>query len=458
MAIVDYTQAMTAGLGARLAYNKANRSGGGRIMAPRGEDLNQRHHRQAMEKSALAQSKANVDMTTSTTSDNKDKTKANISKMQADTARRDSPEAKAMAKAQLDNEKQNNVKTALSNFSSFVPAVTQETWRDLVDWGAESGVLPRELFTDPDKVEGMSELEFKKWKSGAVERYGAMSDTGVKLAVKQKEMEIRVEQKRQEQVIKTEAKQAEVDDEKEILLTDEEARVAGAKYNLDGKMPSLGRGKVAAKNRIKILKSGLNQQLGLSPDQIKSNKSPMQNALEIVAMQSDTKAIQGAQKFLEKQLGSMDSFVTNLNSQVDKVKALSKDLETFDTRIMNVPLRLVRGKILGSPLQAKYDMYLAEIEGEIGKLATGSTASIAELSATAQERWAKIHDKNLSVTDMLSLLEETKNAANLRYDSVVGALSGVRKRMRTRDYDDSGDPSAGEGEGDDTNDPLGLRQ
>jgi len=169
MAIVDYTQAMTAGLGARLAYNKANRSGGGRIMAPRGEDLNQRHHRQAMEKSALAQSKANVDMTTSTTSDNKDKTKANISKMQADTARKDSPEAKAMAKAQLDNKKQENVKLALSNFSSHIPSMTQKSLPDAINWVVDTGGISRGLFPSDEKINGWSELEFKKYHSGLKE-------------------------------------------------------------------------------------------------------------------------------------------------------------------------------------------------------------------------------------------------------------------------------------------------
>jgi len=187
MAIVDYTQAMTAGLGARLAYNKANRSGGGRIMAPRGEDLNQRHHRQAMEKSALAQSEANVDMTTSTTSGNKDKTKANISKMQADTARRDSPEAKAMNAALLENKKRSNMKLALENFGKFIPDMTQDSAGDAADWVADSGV-PRSMFPSNEQFAGMSDLEWKKYHSGLKERIN-LSPKGVERALKRKAAE-----------------------------------------------------------------------------------------------------------------------------------------------------------------------------------------------------------------------------------------------------------------------------
>jgi hypothetical protein len=126
------------------------------------------------------------------------------------------------------------------------------------------------------------------------------------------------------------------------------------------------------------------------------------------------------------------SFVKNMDYQVDRVKALGEELKTFDSRIMNVPLRAVRSKIAGSALQSKYDMYITEIENEIGKLATGSAASISELSVGAQEKWAKIHDKNLSVKDMVSLLEETSKAGKMRMKSVESQLQETKTQMRDR--------------------------
>jgi hypothetical protein len=142
------------------------------------------------------------------------------------------------------------------------------------------------------------------------------------------------------------------------------------------------------------------------------------------------KAIAAAVLQQEKQLGAMGSFVKNLDMQIDKVDTLAKDLKTFDARILNVPLRAVRGKLAGNAQQAKYDMYLTEIESEIGKLATGATGSVAELSASAQERWAKIHDKNLSINDMRELLKETKAAGHLRLKSVEDTISDELAKLK----------------------------
>jgi hypothetical protein len=207
------------------------------------------------------------------------------------------------------------------------------------------------------------------------------------------------------------------------LFSQEEIDLMGAQYNLTGKLPALGMR--ATGLRQAILQSAARQaiQAGMG-------------ATDVIGSQADTKAISGSIANQEKQLGAMGSFVSNLEMQVDKVKELSKDLQTYDTRLLNVPLRAMRGRIMGSPLQAKYDMYLAEIESEIGKLATGSSASVAELSVGAQEKWARIHDKNLSVKDMLQLLEETKAAGRMRMKSVEDQLSKTRQRMKTRKFDD----------------------
>ncbi len=202
-------------------------------------------------------------------------------------------------------------------------------------------------------------------------------------------------------------------------FSQEEIDIIASKYNLTGKMPSLGRGKESTAMRQAIEKRAA--QLSLESGG---------TAQDVVAGQADVKSIAGSLKFQEKQYGAMGSFVRNLDAQVDKVKELSKEFATFDTRLLNIPLRSIRGRLSGSPLQAKYDMYLTEIESEIGKLATGSTASVAELSQGAQEKWSRIHDKNLSIKDMISLLEETREAGRIRMKSVGDQLMETRKKMR----------------------------
>jgi len=218
-------------------------------------------------------------------------------------------------------------------------------------------------------------------------------------------------------------------------MTPEEIDMWGAWVNLSGKMPSVGRGKQATKIRSQILKSAARQAIGRDAEGMNPKMTPSEAALEVVGKTADTKAIQQALGLLEKQTSAMGSFIQNMDEQITQITALSKDLNTFDTRLLNVPLRFLRGKIVGSPLQSKYDMYLTEIESEIGRLAVSSPQSIAELSIYAQEKWSKIHDKSLSVNDMLSLLEETRHAADIRLRSVQDQLNRTRTKMRTREYE-----------------------
>jgi hypothetical protein len=192
-----------------------------------------------------------------------------------------------------------------------------------------------------------------------------------------------------------------------------------------GQKPDLGAGGASSKARQQFTRdyAEWNRKQGVTGEQA---------IIAGEAFKTDTKALNASIVQQQKQLGSMGSFVKNMDSQIAKVGELSKKISTFDTRLLNMPLRAVRGRIVGSPQQAKYDMYLAEIESEIGKLATGAAGSVSELSVGAQEKWAKIHDKNLSINDMLQLLQETSAAGKLRMKSVNDQLQETRDAMKNR--------------------------
>lgn len=204
----------------------------------------------------------------------------------------------------------------------------------------------------------------------------------------------------------------------EIEMNDEQVAYFGQLLNLTGKMPTLGRGKAAGALRAKIAQSAAEQAVEAG------------GVSETLGKQADVKALGTSITQQTKQLGSMGSFVKNLGWQVDRVNELAKDIKTSDVRLLNIPIRLLKKRVAGNAALAKYELYLKEIEGEIGKLATGSTASVAELSQGAQEAWAKIHDKNLSVADMMELLEETKHAGEIRIKSVEDNLEETRAKLR----------------------------
>jgi hypothetical protein len=286
-------------------------------------------------------------------------------------------------------------------------AYDSETFARL-DLATQKGALEAQKIMDEHKNK-RDEILFKSRQDRVTE--------GVKTKGK-----MEVERLKQEGRIDLEEKKAAEAGKTAASFTDEEIDLMGATYNLKGTLPSLGRGKEATAMRHKILQSAARQALAAGKD-----------AGDIIGSQSDVKTITQSLGQQEKQYGAMGSFVSNLNAQVDRVKALAEEFKTFDTRLLNIPLRAVRGRLQGNPLQAKYDMYLTEIESEIGKLATGSAASVAELSIGAQEKWARIHDKNLSIKDMLSLLEETKEAGRLRLESVEKQMTKTRKRLRAID-------------------------
>ncbi len=195
--------------------------------------------------------------------------------------------------------------------------------------------------------------------------------------------------------------------------------LAADQYLLTGQMPALGMGGASAKMAI----------LNKAAEKAKAQGL---DASGIVTEMAQTKANAGSLTQQQKQIGAMGSFVKNIDKQVNRFDQLSKEVASFDTRLLNIPLRQVRGKIAGSPNQAKLDMYLTEISSETGKLASGATGSVAELSQGAREKWEKIHDPNLSMADLLSLLKETRHAGQMRMQSVKEQLDETRSGMQNR--------------------------
>ena len=142
-------------------------------------------------------------------------------------------------------------------------------------------------------------------------------------------------------------------------------------------------------------------------------------------IEADSKSLGNQQKIRDM----MASFVSNMNSQIIRMGEITQDLARTDARLLNVPIRQLGMRVKGSAIESKVTMYLTEISNEIGKLSTGSAASVAELSLGAQQKWDKIHDPNLSVRDLMSLLKETQHAGNLRMKSVDDTISKTKGRL-----------------------------
>jgi hypothetical protein len=153
-------------------------------------------------------------------------------------------------------------------------------------------------------------------------------------------------------------------------------------------------------------------------------------AQDIAVMRADFKSGSMTLNNMKKQEAPMKAFVDNINQQVDYASKLFKDLQRTDARLINVPLRELRTRVKGSGLEQTYELFMQEISAESYKLASGSSASIAQIPEGARKDWVRIHDVNLPLKEILQVLEGTKKMANLRLSSWQDAKRGVRDELK----------------------------
>jgi hypothetical protein len=147
-------------------------------------------------------------------------------------------------------------------------------------------------------------------------------------------------------------------------------------------------------------------------------------------MRSDYKAGDMSLRNQKKIYDMSNSFVMNINSQIGKVKEIYSKLPRTQYKLLNIPIRELRVRAKGSGEEAAAASYLVEISNEIGKLSTGSAASIRELSESAQKQWAKIHDGTLPMKDMVIVLDTTQEQANMRLQSLEDAMDMTRRLIQ----------------------------
>jgi hypothetical protein len=146
----------------------------------------------------------------------------------------------------------------------------------------------------------------------------------------------------------------------------------------------------------------------------------------------------------EKIRGMMGGFVRNMDKQIVRVDDLfGKIVSRVGVRAMDYPLREIKTRAIGSGNEAIIEAYLLEISNEIGKLSTGSAASIQELSKEAQVKWAKIHDPNLSPREIKKILAETRHMGQLRLDSSDEEIKKTLNDMKNIDKAPAGKEASG---------------
>ena len=197
----------------------------------------------------------------------------------------------------------------------------------------------------------------------------------------------------------------------------EQKQVWYEQYRTSGKLPTFGWGD--KKSRADFSKD-------FADFAVKNNLT----GADVGNTQATYKALSSSLSQQQKNRGMMGSFVSNLVQQVDRVEEVERDLvNRVGIRAIDLPRRELVTKFKGSGAEKVLEAYLVEISNEIGKLSTGSAASIRELSIEAQKRWDKIHDPNLSIKELKLILDETKKMAQMRLSSTDQELETTKEAM-----------------------------
>ena len=153
------------------------------------------------------------------------------------------------------------------------------------------------------------------------------------------------------------------------------------------------------------------------------------SAQDIALIQADYRAGDTSLKNMTKQEYPMLAFVSNINKQIDKVQELYTNNDRVGLRLIDKPVRDLKVLAKGSGDEAVKASYLLEISNEIGKLSSGASGSVQQLSDSAKEDWKKVHDPNLSLTEIMKVVHATRDQANMRMDSWKEAKEAVRTEI-----------------------------
>ncbi len=151
---------------------------------------------------------------------------------------------------------------------------------------------------------------------------------------------------------------------------------------------------------------------------------------DVALMQADYRAGNMSLSNMTKQEAPMSAFVGNINRQIEKVRQLYDNNDRVGLRLIDKPVRDLKLLAKGSGDEAVKASYLLEISNEIGKLSSGASASVQQLSDSAKEDWKKVHDPNLSFKEIMKVVNATRDQANMRIATWREAKEAVRTNLK----------------------------
>lgn len=154
--------------------------------------------------------------------------------------------------------------------------------------------------------------------------------------------------------------------------------------------------------------------------------------LNFNALKSRVMANRKSESFIQGAVDASESYITNMSNQLVNLREVinkhALDNKLDNNKVMNMGVRALQQGLLGDAGIAAYDMYVSSLETEAAKLAAGGAQSVAQVAEGNRQKWEKIHNKNMPISEMLKLLDETVNEGRARVRSYESQLNKIQKR------------------------------
>jgi hypothetical protein len=140
------------------------------------------------------------------------------------------------------------------------------------------------------------------------------------------------------------------------------------------------------------------------------------------------KSDMSALRDLTKRRELIGSFTSRIDANTKVVENLATKYGNSDARLLNIPINKLK-QYMGSGEYASLQLALRSLSNEIAKVESGSLG-IAEVSVQQSEAMNKIHDPNLSIADMIKVLETGKLLSRTSMEAIGSQVSGLKGRMK----------------------------
>jgi hypothetical protein len=201
-------------------------------------------------------------------------------------------------------------------------------------------------------------------------------------------------------------------DESAVALSPEGLDAAAMMFAKSGQLPPMGMGKSAADARTRII----NRAAQLMP------------GLDVASAKADFDANKSSLVKLQAQRDAIGAFEQTAVKNIDMFLKQAEQVPDTGIALLNVPVRFVTGKVLGTADQAAYNAARQVAVNEIAKITTNPSLS-GQLSDSARHEVEDFNPRTATLSATVKVMKLLKQDMANRATSMDEQLTAIKNRI-----------------------------